>query len=347
MERKYFYGLTIILTAILVTLSLVHHHLDKKAAVYSSVNDGYVTLYSSDGRLCRVLPNEVEKYKSVGWYDKIEDAATLKYTDSGECIVVFKDDADSFFNADDKWKELYDASTLMYDVNGDTTRVFLADVDKYLQRGYFKAPQALDPNMPMIAITFDDGPSEKQTPRLLDICEKYGAHVTFFVLGSRAESNKDILSRAAQIGCEVGSHTYSHKQLTNLAPDVLEKEISSTRDIITEATGSPPRALRPPYGSYNTAVTEKAKAGITLWSVDTQDWKSGNADKIVEHILNNAHDGDIVLLHDIYSASVDAADRFIPALQSRGYALVTVEELITSRRGGIENGTVYRTVPNK
>lgn len=346
-EKKFFYGLTIILTAVLVTLSLVHHHLDKKAEVYAPVNDGYVTMYSSDGRLCRVYPSEVENYKSVGWYDKIEDAATLKYTDSGECIVVFKDDADSFFKADGKWKDLYDASTLMYDANGDNTRVFLADVDEYLQKGYFKAPQTLDPNMPMIAITFDDGPSEQQTPRLLDICEKYGAHVTFFVLGSRAEGNKDILSRAVQIGCEVGSHTYSHKQLTNLAPDVLDNEISSTRDIITEATGKPPRALRPPYGAYNATVSEKAKAGITLWSVDTQDWKSGNADKIVEHVLSHAHDGDIVLLHDIYAASVDAADRFIPALQSRGYTLVTVEELITSRRGSMENGTAYYSVPNK
>ena len=95
-EKKFFYGLTIILTAILVTLGLVHHHLDKKAEVYAPVNDGYVTMYSSDGRLCRVYPDEVETYKSLGWYDKIEDAATLKYTDSGECIVVFKDDTDSF-----------------------------------------------------------------------------------------------------------------------------------------------------------------------------------------------------------------------------------------------------------
>lgn len=348
MKKKYIIYLIIVaLLAALAANNLILNHINKKLAVYAPSDGNMVTMYSSDGRLCRVLSDYVENFKNVGWYENIEDAAVVKYAENGQKIVVFNDDAADFFDENDKWKNIYDASTVLYDAQSRPERVFLNDVEEYLQNGYTRAPKTLDSSMPMIAITFDDGPSVKQTPRLLDICEKYDARVTFFVLGSRAESAPEILARAKSLGCEVGSHTYGHKLLVNLPNDKIINEIASTSQIIENATGLPPSSLRPPYGSYNDTVAKCANSGIVLWSVDTLDWKTGDADQTLNSILSTARDGDIVLLHDIYAASVDAAERAIPALQSRGYVLVTAEELIKLRCGGIENGAVYRNVKNK
>ncbi len=304
-----------------------------------------VTMYSADGRLVTVPSEDVEAYKSVGWFDKIEDAASSLYTDGGKELVIFRGCAESYSppNAE-KWKSLCDASTLLYDKSGKSSRVFTDNVAEYLENGWLRAPSEIDPSMKLVALTFDDGPSAEQTPRLLDICEKYGAHVTFYVLGSQAEKYPQILARAAKIGCEVGSHTYSHKQLTKLSSDTLKSEIEDASAVIESATGRPPRTLRPPYGAYNASVAESANAAIVLWSIDTLDWSTKDADQTVENILSGVRDGDIILLHDIYSQSIDAAERVIPALQSRGYILVTVEELINLRRGKLENGKTYRRV---
>lgn len=371
MKKIYIYLAAAAFFVIAACVFILHSYCDSKITIYSptgeetqirkweftkyknkgwtvSENNAQTTMYSTDGRLCLADVDEVEKYKKVGWTDNISDASVSVYSDGGKELILFNDCAAQFLeSAGSKWKNFYAASTLMYGKDGKSQSVFLNNVDEYLQKGFSKTPQTLDPSIPMIAITFDDGPSAQQTPRLLDICEQYGARVTFFVLGSRAENNKEILTRAAHIGCEVGSHTYSHKLLTKLAPDALINEIASTSDIITEATGKPPRSMRPPYGAYTDTVAQNAGAGIVLWSVDTLDWKTMDADQTVENILNSAEDGDIVLLHDIYKTSVDAAERVIPELQNRGFALVTVEELINSRFGGIENGSVYRKAENR
>lgn len=205
----------------------------------------------------------------------------------------------------------------------------------------------LDPEKPMIALTFDDGPHYINTPRLLKALENNGARATFFVLGDRSfftEANKEALRQLAASGNEVASHTYSHKNLAQLSQEDMIAEITRAADNIYALTGEYPTFVRPPYGSYNDMVKQYANAPLITWNVDSEDWKSRDADTIVAHVLEEARDGRIVLMHDIHTFSVEAAERLIPELVERGYQIVTLRELFYYKGVELENGKVYHGV---
>ena len=185
----------------------------------------------------------------------------------------------------------------------------------------------------LIALTFDDGPSGNLTPQLLDILESEKICVTFFVLGSSAKAYPDIVKRAAEDGHEIGSHTWSHANLTTLSAERLSSEISNAEEAIENITGYMPPVTRPPYGEYNDMVSEMIGTPLIMWSVDPMDWKFLNADTVFQNVVNVAKDGDIILMHDSYNTSVLAAERIIGELKSRGFTFVTVSELL-ERRGG-------------
>lgn len=183
-----------------------------------------------------------------------------------------------------------------------------------------------------VALTFDDGPNPATTPKVLDILQRRGAKATFFVLGSNAGRNKQILARAVAEGHEIGSHTWSHSNLTKLSQAALRSEIDRTSAVIQEATGHRPSVLRPPYGATNAHMIDMiaSQYGMPsiLWDVDTQDWKHPGVDVVVQRVLSKTKSGSIILLHDIHSSTVDAVDRVVAGLQARGFTLVTVSELI-------------------
>lgn len=186
----------------------------------------------------------------------------------------------------------------------------------------------IDPNKPMIALTFDDGPTKKYTTAILDALKEYQASATFFVLGSRANDFPDILQRMVLEGNEIGNHTFSHKQLTTLSKENVEEEISATQESIHGVTNKYPSLIRPPYGSKNDTVMQCANGKkIVTWSLDTEDWKSRNTETIVNKVLKEVQDGDIILMHDLYASTAEAAIILIPKLQDMGYQLVTVSEL--------------------
>lgn len=146
------------------------------------------------------------------------------------------------------------------------------------------------------------------------------------------------------IGCELGSHTYDHTQLTKLGTDALKKQVQDTNDNINDIAGQGATVLRPPYGSYNDnvkSVCQSLDQPIILWSIDTLDWKTKNADTSFRNVMDQVKDGDIILFHDIYEPSVEAAIRLIPALQDAGYQLVTVSEMGEAKIGGLKPGEVY------
>lgn len=204
----------------------------------------------------------------------------------------------------------------------------------------------LDPDKPMIALTFDDGPHYQETPRLLEILDKYDVKSTFFVLGDRVtwgESNKKALKAVYDAGHEVGSHTYTHAHLKTLSAEEITEEVTKTRDVIYSVIGEYPVFVRPPYGQYDEKVQKNAYAPLVNWHIDSEDWKSKDTDTIVEHVLAEARDGMIVLMHDIHWFTVDAVERIIPELQARGYQIVTVRELLYHHDVEIENGTVYHS----
>lgn len=185
---------------------------------------------------------------------------------------------------------------------------------------------------PYVALTFDDGPSPANTPKILDVLKRHGAHATFFVAGENAVHNKGILARAAAEGHEIGSHTYSHIKLTGSSDGKIESEMSRTGSIIEEATGRKPVLMRPPYGATNKRIVDKMynDYGMTsvLWDVDTQDWRHPGVDVVVRRAVGNARAGSIILVHDIHASTLAAVEDIVVGLQARGFKLVTVSQLL-------------------
>ena len=199
---------------------------------------------------------------------------------------------------------------------------------------------AVDPDKPMIALTFDDGPGER-TEEVLDALEKNGARATFFVQGKNIPGNEHAIERMKEIGCEIGNHSYDHPQLTAIGSAKIKEQLGSTNKLVMDIIGEPCTVLRPPYGAIDDTVRKQAGMPMILWNIDTLDWKSRNKAKIIETTLKYTDDGDIVLLHDIHTESVDATLELIPKLIADGNQLVTVTEMATARGITLENGESY------
>lgn len=202
--------------------------------------------------------------------------------------------------------------------------------------------QSVDPARPMVALTFDDGPS-KFTARILDSLEANGGRATFFMVGNRVASYASTVKRMADLGCETDSHTWAHTYLTGMSEGQILQSLNQTRDAIVAAGGNAPKGVRPPGGKINDASKAAlAKAGMPsiVWSVDTLDWKTRNAQHTINTVLSQVKDGDIILMHDLYEQSAIAAETLIPELTKRGYQLVTVSEM-AELRGGMAAGHSY------
>lgn len=198
----------------------------------------------------------------------------------------------------------------------------------------------IDKSKKMIALTFDDGPNYN-TSKVIDVLNKYDIKATFFVLGSRAINNKDILKKMADSGMEIGNHTYNHLLLTKYDENKIRSEIDDTSEVIYSATKKRPKLLRPSYGSVNNKIKKVANMPIIIWDIDTLDWKYHNSKRITSRVVNKVRDGDIILMHDIYSASFNALSNIIPILQDNGYEFVTIDELFYYKGISLENGKVY------
>lgn len=199
------------------------------------------------------------------------------------------------------------------------------------------------PQTKYIALTFDDGPKAGTTDVLLDGLRDRGASATFFVVGEQAQRYPELVRRMGAEGHQVGNHTWSHVRLEGAKPETVREEIGRTETLLRELLGGEGYWLRPPYGQITAGTESQITVPMVKWSVDPRDWESRNADKVVETILNAASPNAIILLHDIYPSSVEAALRVVDALAAQGYWFVTVEELL--RLNGIEaqNGVLYRT----
>ena len=201
----------------------------------------------------------------------------------------------------------------------------------------------IDPSAPMLALTFDDGPSAN-TERILDVLNQYGGKATFFVLGNRVNVRKNTMIRIVNEGHEIGNHSWSHRQLTHLTSQEIKDQIMMTRAKIYEVTGKDCLIVRPPYGLCNDVVKEIGKnLGVTFvnWSVDTLDWKTKDAQAIYNEVMKSVSDGAIILCHDLYKTTVEAIETVVPKLIDDGYQLVTVSKLLEYSDKNIEFGKVY------
>ncbi|MDR2525565.1 MAG: polysaccharide deacetylase family protein [Oscillospiraceae bacterium] len=202
----------------------------------------------------------------------------------------------------------------------------------------------LDPSKPMLALTFDDGPSGSITPKILDLLKANGARATFCVVGNRVAEHAAITRRMVAEGNEITGHSWDHTSLPKLKDERIAKQLKDTNDAIYAATGVIPAFYRPPYGAVNKAVKEvsaEQNLALLLWSVDTEDWKSRNADKVEKATMDGAKDGAIILYHDLYESTYQAVSRAIPKLVAQGYQLVTVSELFYYSGQAIEVGKSY------
>lgn len=203
----------------------------------------------------------------------------------------------------------------------------------------------LDPNKPMIALTFDDGPNYLTTPHLIEVLKENNARATFFVIGDRAnwKENEGIVRLAAEAGNEIGSHTYSHSNLSKLSEEKIDEELAKTRELIYQMTGYYPTFVRAPGGNLSDTVKARAFAPLVNWSIDTRDWETKDTPSIIQEMNKGKKNNRISLMHDIYKASLDAATELIPQLISEGYQLVTLSELFYYRNIQVKNGTLYRS----
>lgn len=192
----------------------------------------------------------------------------------------------------------------------------------------------------LVALTFDDGPNPKFTPQILDVLKQFDAKATFFVLGKRVQLYPQIAIREVNEGHEIANHTFDHHFLRNVDPDKLKQEIEQTQEIIFDVTEQIPRVFRPPGGIYNQTLIDLAKQDkftVVMWSwyQDTKDWKRPGVDKIVQTVLNNVHNGDIILFHDLEgdcSQTVEALKIVLPELKKQGYQFLTVSDLIAKTK---------------
>lgn len=214
------------------------------------------------------------------------------------------------------------------------------------------ASRAIDPEKPMIALTFDDGPVAGVTDKLLDVLEKNNVRATFFIVGARLkkEENARILPRMLGMGCEIGSHTYNHEKLKNLGKKSATKTIRRVNEHVMELTGYAVKSLRPPGGmSNNNTIKIAGDEGMSviLWS-QSCDVHELDPEKICANVYKQGANGrelqpgDIVLLHDTKDRMVTAMEMLIPRLVADGYQLVTVQELLNLSEAGFVPGIQYK-----
>ena len=206
-----------------------------------------------------------------------------------------------------------------------------------------KAERKVDPAKPMIALTFDDGPNPIHTERILDTLEKHNVVATFFDLGSLVEAYPNTVKRELALGCEVGSHSYSHKNFNTLSKEAIDEDVRKTAEAFQNAAGFEPTIFRPPYGNCNDFVQGHMPLAMVTWSVDTLDWKSKNSDAILNLIRSEGDlDGKVILMHGIYETSAEATEKMVPYLLEQGYQLVTVSEILQYKHGiQMEGGKHY------
>ena len=173
------------------------------------------------------------------------------------------------------------------------------------------------PEQKLIALTFDDGPRRSTTTRLLDGLAERGVTATFFLIGCQIADNEDVIRRMDREGHQIGIHTFDHVQLTELNQADFDAQVETTRTLLKDLLGHNDFLLRPPFGKWEEGVRTRANCPMSLWSIDPEDWDDKNTARVVEQVVSQAQDGSIILLHDIYPESVDAALQIVDRLHAK------------------------------
>lgn len=323
MKMRYLFIPMIIISLMLWIIDIDKDVLVNKEIINDNIEINYP--YFNDNKIDNFINEYLDRYRDKnGIIDYDYDNNDNKY-----CVVFYKYFFDSNIYS-------YDLDSFMIDLDSSTISMVYTEVFNY----DIITNKKINNSDKLIALTFDDGPNYN-TGKVLDVLAKYNVKATFFVLGSKAKDNKKILKRAYDSGMEIGNHTFNHLLLTKYKENVIKDEIDKTSSVIFEVTGRYPKLLRPSYGVYNNIVKKIGNMPIIIWDIDTLDWKYHNSKRIASRVINKVKDGDIILMHDIYSATANSLNIIIPELQNRGYTFVTIPELFYYKESTLEKGMVY------
>lgn len=181
---------------------------------------------------------------------------------------------------------------------------------------------------PKVSLTFDDGPNRKYTPLLLEGLKERGIPATFFLMGKNIQGNEDLVKQIQEDGHLIGNHTYNHVQLNKVSERTAKEEIEKTSNEIFEITGVYPSYIRPPFGAWRKDLELSVTMFPVFWDIDTLDWKTRDPDGVLRIVEKEVRDGSIILMHDGFQTSVDAALRIADELSEKGYDFVTVDRLL-------------------
>lgn len=199
-------------------------------------------------------------------------------------------------------------------------------------------------NKKAIALTFDDGPNNTKTKKIVDLLSQNKMHGTFFMVGNRMASAPGVVNYVLEHQNEIGSHSYSHSNMKRLKKEQLIEEEKNTNKIYKEITGRDLTLLRPPYGNVNELMKETMNYIFINWNIDTEDWRYRNKDHIYNEVISKVEDGDIILMHDLYDSTIEAVEKLLPELYVRGFQVVTVTELANLKGKNLEFKKVYRSI---
>ena len=325
MKMRYLFIPMIIISLMLWIIDIDKDVLVNKEIINDNIEINYP--YFNDNKIDNFINEYLDRYRDKSGiidYDYDYDNNDNQY-----CAVFYKYFFDSNIYS-------YDLDSFMIDLDSSTISMVYTEVFNY----DIITNKKINSSDKLIALTFDDGPNYN-TGKVLDVLAKYNVKATFFVLGSKAKDNKKILKREYDSGMEIGNHTFNHLLLTKYKENVIKDEIDKTSSVIFEVTGRYPKLLRPSYGVYNNIVKKIGNMPIIIWDIDTLDWKYHNSKRIASRVINKVKDGDIILMHDIYSATANSLNIIIPELQNRGYTFVTIPELFYYKEITLEKGMVY------
>lgn len=201
-----------------------------------------------------------------------------------------------------------------------------------------------DKNKKTVAFTFDDGPNGEKTNQIASLLEQNKAHATFFMVGNRMEYGKETILNVLNKGNEIGSHSYNHKNLKRVKIEDIVSGEEKTKEIFRAITGRDLIYTRAPYGNVNAKIKENLNTIFINWNLDTEDWLHRDKNRIVNYVMENVHDGDIILMHDLYDTTVEAVEELLPLLYAKGFQVVNISELANLKGKTLETHSVYRSI---
>jgi peptidoglycan/xylan/chitin deacetylase (PgdA/CDA1 family) len=196
-----------------------------------------------------------------------------------------------------------------------------------------------------LALTYDDGPNDPHTLRLLEVLARHDVKATFFMIGRFVTEKPEIAREVARAGHVIGNHTFNHPNLIFCSAALVRSELEQCRKILTDTVGRHSTLWRPPFGArlpHVLRVSRKLGLEPVMWTVSSNDWKIRAADGIERRVAERIRGGDIILMHDgshvrmgaDRARTVEATDRLIPRFKDQGYEFMTVTEMIMKHAGG-------------